>query len=327
MDKNRIASIPKAGVKSKRMPTHRPVVTDDVTFESVTVTSKSQVKELRKVLQLQLELVQNMIADIDEQQCQLLKPAHQDAASLRTLQQSSSRMENPGKRSRKATKIFLSSDIVSFTNREAARTDDANDAKRGKIQAGRSKEMGHIKKQCGILLKRLLSHRFARVFKEPVDAVKLGLDDYHSVIQTPMDLGTIKVKLNSDFYDDPVEFAQDVRLTFSNAQTYNPEGNDVFIMAGVLGQLFEMWWNRIEEEISQHRVDCDYGELSAKFQGYGGQHMAAVQNKMNSISKRKIRASSSLSQSKRKGSETQKRPMTHDEKLKLCVGLQDLPRD
>lgn len=35
---------------------------------------------------------------------------------------------------------------------------------------------------------------YAWPFYEPVDAVGLGLHDYHDIIRQPMDLGTIKVR-------------------------------------------------------------------------------------------------------------------------------------
>lgn len=38
---------------------------------------------------------------------------------------------------------------------------------------------------------------YAWPFYEPVDAEAMGLWNYHRVIQKPMDLGTVKVKLSS----------------------------------------------------------------------------------------------------------------------------------
>src|ERR1044072_2581957 len=88
-----------------------------------------------------------------------------------------------------------------------------------------------LMKPCDTLLNRLMSHQFGWVFNTPVDVVKLNIPDYFTVIKHPMDLGTVKSKLTSGEYPNPVNFAADVRLTFSNAMTYNPPGNDVHIMA------------------------------------------------------------------------------------------------
>ncbi|MFS7951242.1 putative chromatin remodeler Bromodomain family [Helianthus anomalus] len=107
-----------------------------------------------------------------------------------------------------------------------------------------------LMKQCETLLNRLMGHNFGWVFNTPVDVVALKIPDYHTVIKHPMDLGTVKTKLNSGKYADPWGFAADVRLTFSNAMTYNPRGNDVHIMAETLSKFFEVRWKAIEKKLS-----------------------------------------------------------------------------
>ncbi|XP_038899184.1 transcription factor GTE9-like isoform X2 [Benincasa hispida] len=106
-----------------------------------------------------------------------------------------------------------------------------------------------LMKQCEQLLKRVMSHQYAWVFNTPVDVVKLNLPDYFTIIKHPMDLGTVKSKLSSGAYSSPLDFLADVRLTFSNAMTYNPPGNDVHIMADVLNSYFDMRWKAIEKKL------------------------------------------------------------------------------
>lgn len=106
-----------------------------------------------------------------------------------------------------------------------------------------------LMKQCENLLSRLMSHQFGWVFNTPVDVVKLNIPDYFTVIKHPMDLGTIKSKITSGQYSDPLGFAADVRLTFSNAVTYNPPQNDVHIMADTLRKYFEVRWKAIEKKL------------------------------------------------------------------------------
>lgn len=103
--------------------------------------------------------------------------------------------------------------------------------------------------QCQTLLNRMMAHEYSWVFNEPVDVVKLNIPDYFNVIKHPMDLGTVKKKLLSGQYLDPLGFAADVRLTFANAMTYNPQGNDVHFMAKTLGKFFEIRWKVIEKKI------------------------------------------------------------------------------
>uniref|UniRef100_A0A7N0T552 Uncharacterized protein n=1 Tax=Kalanchoe fedtschenkoi TaxID=63787 RepID=A0A7N0T552_KALFE len=106
-----------------------------------------------------------------------------------------------------------------------------------------------LMKKSETLLKRLMAHQYAWVFNSPVDAVKLNLPDYFTIIKHPMDLGTIKKKLSSGLYPSPLEFFDDVRLTFSNAMTYNPPGNDVHIMADTLNKLFESQSKDIKKKL------------------------------------------------------------------------------
>ncbi|XP_062109057.1 transcription factor GTE8-like isoform X2 [Humulus lupulus] len=104
-------------------------------------------------------------------------------------------------------------------------------------------------KQCEALLKRLMAHQFGWVFNVPVDVVKLNIPDYSTVIKHPMDLGTVKSKIASGSYSNPMEFYADVRLTFTNAMTYNPPGNDVHAMADTLNKFFEVRWKAIEKKL------------------------------------------------------------------------------
>ncbi|XP_057482397.1 transcription factor GTE8-like isoform X2 [Actinidia eriantha] len=106
-----------------------------------------------------------------------------------------------------------------------------------------------LMKQCEALLTKLMQQQYGWVFNTPVDVVKLNIPDYFTVIKYPMDLGTIKSKIATSEYSSPLDFAADVRLTFSNAMTYNPRGNDVHFMADTLSKFFEVRWKLIEKKL------------------------------------------------------------------------------
>jgi chemotaxis protein histidine kinase CheA len=93
--------------------------------------------------------------------------------------------------------------------------------------------------KCRDTIVALLKHEHGWVFATPVDPVELGLDDYFKIIEVPMDLGTIKTKLDTGGYNSSEEFESDVRLTFENATTYNSEGTVVHDMARELKKYFE----------------------------------------------------------------------------------------
>ncbi|KAI3466064.1 hypothetical protein Pfo_022727 [Paulownia fortunei] len=113
---------------------------------------------------------------------------------------------------------------------------------------GFDKSRNQVFRNCSSLLQRLMKHKHGWVFNEPVNAKALGLVDYHDIIKHPMDLGTIKTRLSQNWYKSPREFAEDVRLVFRNAMTYNPKGQDVHIMAEQLLQIFEERWAILETE-------------------------------------------------------------------------------
>lgn len=117
---------------------------------------------------------------------------------------------------------------------------------------GFDKNRNQAFKGCISLLQRLMKHKYAWVFNEPVDAKALGLFDYHDIIKHPMDLGTIKTRLSQNWYKSPKEFAEDVRLVFYNAMTYNPKGQDVHVMAVEMLQIFEERWAIIESEYARN---------------------------------------------------------------------------
>eukprot|EP00595_Chromulina_sp_UTEXLB2642_P000207 CAMPEP_0196761116 /NCGR_PEP_ID=MMETSP1095-20130614/243_1 /TAXON_ID=96789 ORGANISM="Chromulina nebulosa, Strain UTEXLB2642" /NCGR_SAMPLE_ID=MMETSP1095 /ASSEMBLY_ACC=CAM_ASM_000446 /LENGTH=1717 /DNA_ID=CAMNT_0042110239 /DNA_START=347 /DNA_END=5501 /DNA_ORIENTATION=- len=95
------------------------------------------------------------------------------------------------------------------------------------------------------------------VFGWPVDPVALGLHDYFDIIKMPMDLGTIRKKLETNSYRDVANLVFDVHLTFNNAVLYNPKGSDVHQLAKNLKKEFDLkhkhTMNEIEKSIELAR--------------------------------------------------------------------------
>lgn len=65
-------------------------------------------------------------------------------------------------------------------------------------------------------------------FRQPVDPLSLGIPDYFEIVRQPMDLSTIKRKLDVGQYTDPWEYVDDVWLMFDNAWLYNRKTSKVF---------------------------------------------------------------------------------------------------
>lgn len=51
--------------------------------------------------------------------------------------------------------------------------------------------------------------------------VSLSLQDYHKIIKTPMDMGTIKKRLENNYYRSASECMQDFNTMFTNCYIYN----------------------------------------------------------------------------------------------------------
>lgn len=52
--------------------------------------------------------------------------------------------------------------------------------------------------------------------------LRLRVQDYHDIIDTPMDFGSVKRTLWADRYENPMELCKDARLIFANARAYTP---------------------------------------------------------------------------------------------------------
>jgi hypothetical protein len=88
-------------------------------------------------------------------------------------------------------------------------------------------------KYCAKILKDLMHPKHANInaiFLTPVDPVALNVPMYFDVIKHPMDLSTIRRKLDTHQYSAPEEFEADVRLMVQNCLTFNHPGDIVYNM-------------------------------------------------------------------------------------------------
>ncbi|GAB4824909.1 hypothetical protein Ancab_007781 [Ancistrocladus abbreviatus] len=253
------------------------------------------------------------------------------------------------KRTPKANPFYQSSEFILGKDKimlaEQSKRSKADGKKHGEFGIGMG--MGKVSKSCSALLDRLIKHKHGWVFDRPVDVKGLGLHDYYSIIKHPMDLGTVKSRLNTNWYKSPKEFAEDVRLTFRNAMTYNPKGHDVYIMAEHLLKIFEDKWMGIEAEyLRELRADADYeaglptptskkalpppvplpppidmmrtldrSESMTDPAGPRPKNMTPVASGRTPVPK------------KPKAKDPHKRDMTYEEKQKLSTSLQNLPSE
>ncbi|XP_011795431.1 PREDICTED: bromodomain testis-specific protein [Colobus angolensis palliatus] len=106
-------------------------------------------------------------------------------------------------------------------------------------------------RHCSEILKEMLAKKhfsYAWPFYNPVDVNALGLHNYYDIVKNPMDLGTIKEKMDNQEYKDAYKFAADVRLMFMNCYKYNPPDHEVVTMARMLQDVFEKHFSKIPVE-------------------------------------------------------------------------------
>lgn len=195
--------------------------------------SKTELKELKDKCLSKIERIQSFVKQIEVRELELV------------------RVENVESRKNVNSKIIGQKRVVqatqSFKNigqKRVAQVTPDREVKRKRLvkttelnsmQTRKDEEM----RKCGVILEKLMKHEHGRVFNEPVDVVGLGFRDYRQIVKCPMDLGTVKLKLDMGVYENSVDFAKDVRLTFRNARLYNRKGDDVHTMATVLLEMFD----------------------------------------------------------------------------------------
>ncbi|KAB0386064.1 hypothetical protein FD755_001020 [Muntiacus reevesi] len=96
--------------------------------------------------------------------------------------------------------------------------DNLQHSKKGKTAQGLSPV---DQRKCERLLLYLYCHELSIEFQEPVPA---SIPNYYKIIKKPMDLSTVKKKLqkkHSQHYQIPDDFVADVRLIFKNCERFN----------------------------------------------------------------------------------------------------------
>ncbi|KAI8811861.1 Bromodomain-containing protein [Cladochytrium replicatum] len=98
---------------------------------------------------------------------------------------------------------------------------------------------------CSQLLRELVSRKYAQYntpFLFPVDPIAQGVPHYFDIIKHPMDLSTVRKKLEQGEYGSMDEFQEDIRLMFRNCREFNLKGSEVYEMGVKLEKIFDEKW-------------------------------------------------------------------------------------
>lgn len=119
-------------------------------------------------------------------------------------------------------------------------------------------EPTEIRKLVGPFLELLMSQEYSWIFNTPVDPFKLNLPDYFEIVKKPMDLGTIKKRLEGDYYRTFKAFFEDTRQVWHNALVYNSPGSEVHTIATRMSEYFDLNWpryNKVWQTLFQKRKE------------------------------------------------------------------------
>lgn len=73
--------------------------------------------------------------------------------------------------------------------------------------------------------------------------------DYFDIVKNPMDLSTIKRKLDTGQYQEPWQYVDDVWLMFNNAWLYNRKTSRVYKYSSKLAEVFEQEIDPVMQEL------------------------------------------------------------------------------
>ena len=118
---------------------------------------------------------------------------------------------------------------------------------------------------CLRIITDLLKWPLTAYFRKPVDPEKDGAPNYLEKVKNPIDLSTIKTKLQSNNYKTAAEFMSDIRLIYQNAETYNGENSMITFIAKDIVKWTEDQYsekcNSYEEEM-RHKLHKAMDELN-----------------------------------------------------------------
>ncbi|KAI1321818.1 hypothetical protein EDD11_000094 [Mortierella claussenii] len=85
-----------------------------------------------------------------------------------------------------------------------------------------------VMKVCRKIWRKMFNHKSSAHFRMPVDPIAENIPHYPTIVDRPMDLSTIKTKLDQGEYGSLYDFEDDVRLMLNNCFKFNPIGTYVY---------------------------------------------------------------------------------------------------
>lgn len=107
-----------------------------------------------------------------------------------------------------------------------------------KVQTPLGKEE---QKRLNQIIQQLIDSTDSTEFRQPVDHVGLGLEDYLNIVKNPIDLSTVHKKLHSNKYRVVEECLDDLQMIWDNCKVYNAMGSWIWKLADKLERSFKKY--------------------------------------------------------------------------------------
>lgn len=106
-----------------------------------------------------------------------------------------------------------------------------------------TEDLAFIKKK---VLPALFSHPYILPFRSPVNAKAEGIyPDYFKVVTKPMDLRTVKARLENGWYWDIAQCTADINQVWYNAKVYNPPEHTIYKWAVTMSSVTNAWLQKV----------------------------------------------------------------------------------
>eukprot|EP00092_Neocalanus_flemingeri_P027712 GFUD01030081.1.p1 GENE.GFUD01030081.1~~GFUD01030081.1.p1 ORF type:complete len:384 (+),score=64.80 GFUD01030081.1:172-1323(+) len=108
-----------------------------------------------------------------------------------------------------------------------------------------TEDLAFIKRK---VLPALFSHPYIAPFRSPVNAKAEGIyPDYFKVVTKPMDLRTVKARLENGWYWDIAQCTADINQVWYNAKAYNPPEHTIYKWAVTMSSVTNAWLQKVPQ--------------------------------------------------------------------------------
>ena len=109
------------------------------------------------------------------------------------------------------------------------------------------------KEQCLNIMDKLTNFSISKMFLQPVDPERDNIPNYFSIVKNPMDLSTVRQKLQEDKYSTVQEWKNDIDTIWDNSLLVNSPNS----VLGCITLEMQMQWRNLSSEISDD-PDADW---------------------------------------------------------------------